>query len=60
MRRVSPPDQGYIDYCYDHAARERWGIRVRASRAAIALSSDGNDLNRMVAVDNSQLPIPVP
>jgi hypothetical protein len=48
MRHVSP-DHGHIDYYYDHAARERWRIRIRPGRA-IALASDGNDLDRMVAV----------
>jgi hypothetical protein len=58
LRYVSP-DHGYIDYCYDHARDERWGIRIRPGRATV-LCSDGNDLQRMVTVDNSQVPIPIP
>jgi hypothetical protein len=55
MRRVAP-DASYIDYIYDHAKDDRWGVRVRPERCQ-ALCSGGNDLDQLVVV---QQPIPIP
>ena len=57
MRSVSP-DLGHIDYCYLHTANERWGIRIRPRRASL-IRSDGNDLDRMLVVDGSNIELPL-
>jgi hypothetical protein len=49
MRSVSP-SHGHIDYTYAHSAVMKVRIRVMPSRAII-MQSDGNDLDRLVAVD---------
>ena len=57
MRFVSP-DHGHIDYTYSHSAEIRIGIRVRPGRAII-MRSDRNDLDRLVAVDGTNVAIPL-
>jgi hypothetical protein len=57
MRSVSPGN-GHIDYTYDHSAVMRVSIRVRPRRAMI-MQSDGNDLERLVAVDGTNVALPL-